>query len=354
MLAAALGSGRHARAELHRLHGVDAHEGVRDIGIEAVEHGLPESRRHAARDHGDARTDRVARGADLPDQLFELRDPCRIGAEEWILVGERGVDRRERERADLAQVSVDAHAEAARQVTPRDRTRRGAHHRLARARASAAAIVAYAVLLLVGVVGMPGAEAVLDLLVVARPRVGVLDHEPDGRAGGASFEHAGEDAHLVALAALADEVRGAGAPAVDVLLQVRLAQLEPRRTAVDDAPERRAVTLAEGGDREELADGVAGHGSLQLAGSCSRVIRNTPPPPRSNSSHRNGSCGNARATARSVLPTSTMSRPLARRWRRASRRMTATESRPRGPAASATRGSCRYSGGNRSSSRAPT
>ncbi len=67
---------------------------------------------------------------------------------------------------------------------------------------------------------MSGAEAVLDFLVVARARVGVLDENADRRAGRAPFEDPGEQAHLVTLATLADEVRGAAAPPVDILLQV--------------------------------------------------------------------------------------------------------------------------------------
>ncbi len=77
--------------------------------------------------------------------------------------------------------------------------------------------------------------------------------------------------------------------------------VQSRRAAVDDAAERRAVALAEGRDREQLADGVAGHGGAGAqdprAGSCSRRSRNTPPPPRANSSHTNGRRGKARRTA---------------------------------------------------------
>ena len=45
--------------------------------------------------------------------------------------------------------------------------------------------------------------------------------------------------------------------------------------------------------------------------------------------------GQARISARSVFPTSTTSNPRGRRWRAAERRMTATESRPSRPDASA-------------------
>src|SRR6185437_9573159 len=113
------------------------------------------------------------------------------------------------------------------------------------------------VFLLVGVVRVPRPEAVFDLLVVARARVGVLDQEPDRRAGRVPLEEPGEDAHLIALTALADELRGAGTPPVDILLDVLLRQGESRRTAIDDAAERRPVALAEGRHREKPADRVA-------------------------------------------------------------------------------------------------
>src|SRR5262249_57527942 len=137
------------------------------------------------------------------------------------------------------------------------RTGSGAHDRFARRGAPATAVVAHAVLLLVSVVGVPWAEAILDLLVVTRARVGVLDEDADRSAGSVPFEHAREDAHLVGLAALADEVRGAGAAAIDILLQVRLTERQPGRAAIDDAPHGRPMALTEGGDRHELTDGVA-------------------------------------------------------------------------------------------------
>ncbi len=106
---------------------------------------------------------------------------------------------------------------------------------------------------------MARSKAVFDLFVVARTLIRVLDQDADGRAGCLAFEHAGEDAHRIRLLALAHEVRGAGAATIHVPLQIGFGQLEPRRTAVDDAAERRPVAFAEGRDGEELADRVTGH-----------------------------------------------------------------------------------------------
>src|SRR5207237_5199931 len=101
------------------------------------------------------------------------------------------------ERPHLSQLAVDAHAEPCGEIAARDRTRGGPHHRLARRGAPAAAVVAHAVFLLIRVVRVSGAEAVLDLVIVPRARVGVLDQDADRRAGRVSFEHAREDAHLI-------------------------------------------------------------------------------------------------------------------------------------------------------------
>ena len=108
---------------------------------------------------------------------------------------------------------------------------------------------------------MARAEAVLDLVVVARARVGVLDQQPDRGTGGASLEHAGEDAHHIGFLALADELRGAGATAVDVAREIGLGEFEPGRTTVHHAADRRTVALAEGRHLEKSTDGVTGHGS---------------------------------------------------------------------------------------------
>src|SRR5690606_30920172 len=121
------------------------------------------------------------------------------------------------------------------QVLARDRARRDAHRRLARRRAAAAAVIADAVLLLVGVIGVARPELVLDGGVVAGALVGVLDHEADGRAGRLPFEHARENAHAVSFLALGGVPRAPGTPPVEVRLDVRFGQREPRRAAVDDA-----------------------------------------------------------------------------------------------------------------------
>ncbi len=106
---------------------------------------------------------------------------------------------------------------------------------------------------------MTGAKAILDLLVVPRARVRILDQQANGCTGGAPFKHAREDAYRIGLVTLADELRSSGAPSIHITLQVGLGEFKPGRTAVDNAAQRRTVAFAKAGDCEEPAKGISGH-----------------------------------------------------------------------------------------------
>ena len=83
-------------------------------------------------------------------------------------------------------------------------------------------------------------------------------------------EDSGQDPDLVRLLPLRGEARLPRPPPVELGLDVRRLQRDERRAAVDHASQRRPVALAEGGDAEQVAEGVVGHG----AGSA-RVLRGT-------------------------------------------------------------------------------
>src|SRR5690606_15318354 len=157
----------------------------------------------------------------------------------------------ERNRAELREVAADLDTQPLAQVLAGDRARRHPHGRLARGRAAATPVVADAVLLVVGVVGVPRPEAILDPGVVAGTLVRVLDQPPARRAGRQAFEHARQDTHGVGLLALGCVAGLAGPPAIEVALDVRLGQRHARGTAVHDAAHRRTVTLAERRDGEQ-------------------------------------------------------------------------------------------------------
>src|SRR5208337_3633070 len=89
MLGTALFHGLEACADLHAFHGVDSHHAAREVRIEPPEHRLTQPRRHALGNDGDARADGIAGLAQAPDELLELGDAARIGAEKWIRIGAR-------------------------------------------------------------------------------------------------------------------------------------------------------------------------------------------------------------------------------------------------------------------------
>src|SRR6266699_1148088 len=116
---------------------------------------------------------------------------------------------------------------------------------------------------------MTGPEGVGERAVVLASLVLVPDEETDGRASGPALEHAREDLDAVGLLALRDVTRGAWFPAVELLLNVVLGQLEPRGTTVHDAAVGGAVALAEGSHAIQQAEGVAGHGNSRKERSAS-------------------------------------------------------------------------------------
>src|SRR5258708_39037791 len=106
---------------------------------------------------------------------------------------------------------------------------------------------------------MTGAKTRLDLPVIARALILVRHQKADRRARGLAFEHARQDAHRVGLVALAGVLRRARAPALDVRLQVRLAQRQTRRAPVHHATECGAVALPKARHRKDATECIARH-----------------------------------------------------------------------------------------------
>ena len=158
---------------------------------------------------------------------------------------------------------------------------------LAGAGASAAGPSADAILGLVSVVGVRGAELLGHLRVGLGALVRVLDHQGNGRAESLALEGAGEDLDGVGFLARRGDAGLAGAAAVEVGLDVRLSEGEARRAAVHDDAHARAVRLAPSGDAEELAEGVAHSWRMRegradgkaAAGAMSSPARNPDPNP---------------------------------------------------------------------------
>jgi len=111
-----------------------------------------------------------------------------------------------------------------------------------------------------------GAELVLDVAVVLRPLVGVLDHQLDRRAGGDAFEHARQDPHLIRLAALRGVFVLAGFAFVHPVLDHLFGDRHTGRAAVHRGPQSRPVAFAPGGHAEKMAKAVDRHGRCSFGG----------------------------------------------------------------------------------------
>jgi hypothetical protein len=77
---------------------------------------------------------------------------------------------------------------------------------------------------------------------------------------GIVVEDAGEDANFVGLLALGCEPGLAGAALVEVNLEVGGVEWNSGWATIDDAANCGAVALAPGGNTEEVAEGIVGHG----------------------------------------------------------------------------------------------
>ena len=268
-LVGVLGAGqrgrRHAFADFHRLHRVDRHHRRREIGVELAVDRRTQPGRHAARRHLDHRTDAVTRLAQPVEVVRPplgrlcIRAPERV-AGDLLPVEARPVDGL---RAHLHHVAGDLQPRCQfGQRRARQTARRHPRRGLARRGAATAAIVANAVFLEIGDVGVARSELCSDLGIVLRALVGVLDHQLHRRAGGLPFEHARKDLHRVGLAPLGGVLVLPRLAQVEPILQRSLVDRHARRAAVHRGTKCRSVALSPGGHAEEMAEGVEAHGRV--------------------------------------------------------------------------------------------
>src|SRR5262245_27820293 len=258
-LAAHGGDGK-AIADLDALDRVDAHQPFRKVGVELVVDRITQPDRNTGSHHLDHRAARAAALAHVVEIAFPALRRLAVGAPEGIVQGGVPVPLA---AVDLLAAELDygaAHLDAIAQDLAGDGPGGHAHGGLARRLAAAAAIVSHAVLLEIGVVGVGRAELVLDLRIVARALIDVVDVQRDRCARGEALEHAGEYPDRIGFLALGDEARLAGPALVEPDLDVGFAQGKARRRAVDHAADRRAVAFAPAGEAEEGAEATAGHG----------------------------------------------------------------------------------------------
>jgi hypothetical protein len=106
-------------------------------------------------------------------------------------------------------------------------------------------MIADTVFLPIGIVGVAGTERVDEIAVVPAAGVLVSDQQGDRGAGRLPFEDARENLDRVAFLPLCHMAGCARLAAVEIFLNVLGGKRQPRRTAVNDAADRGAVTFPE-------------------------------------------------------------------------------------------------------------
>ena len=163
------------------------------------------------------------------------------------------------QRTQLREPTLDFDPEFDSQPLAGHSARGDAHGGLPRRGAAAPTIVANTVLFPVGVVRVPRTELPRDVIVIARPGIGVFDQQGDRGAGAAPFEHARKDLHIVRLAPLRCVPTAPGRPSLQFGLDLAGFDFQPRRATVNDAANGRAVAFTEGRDPKQSSKRVMRH-----------------------------------------------------------------------------------------------
>ena len=232
-------------ADFESLAGVDCQHGLREIALQFVEDRFPESRRNPAHRTLDDATYGIAGPPDPVDQFHHAnggfrvrathRSPLHLGAGHPLGI-HRGLD-----VLGAFHVGDALDAEPFREEYPRHRSGGDVAHRYPRRGAPSAALVPDPVFGLEGVVGVAGPVNGFERLVVGGSGVAVLDHHRYGMSGRLPGDDPRLDRHAVRLAAGRGEDALTRTPAIELLLDVGLAERQPGRTAVHHHADSRAV-----------------------------------------------------------------------------------------------------------------
>ena len=259
MFSTALGDRIKTGADFHALHGIDTHQRMRQIGIEAVVHRLPPTRRHATRSHRDTATHRVALFTQRIHIGFELRHDAIVRRKKRVVTNIVGGNKWNFNRTQLVHPALNGDAITLKQPLAGNRTRRNTDGRFTRRRAATTAVIPRPVLLPIGVIGMPRAELLGDVAVILAALVRITNQQANRRTRGFALEDARQNFHCIRLATLRDVARRTRLATIQFGLNIRFANRQPRRTTIHHAANRRPVGFAKRRDGKQGADCVSGH-----------------------------------------------------------------------------------------------
>src|SRR4051812_798461 len=137
------------------------------------------------------------------------------------------------------------------------RTGRDPAYGFARRSAPAALPISDPVLGFVGEIGVGRPVGFFHLGVSLRASVFVRHQDGDRSTEGAPFENAGENLAAIGFGAWRRDRALTGPAAIELQLDIFLAQLNPRWATIDDHAHAATVGLAPGGDAKELSEAAA-------------------------------------------------------------------------------------------------
>ena len=207
-------------ANFHALHRINAHQRVRNVRIEAVKYRLTEPRRNAIGHHGYFRSDGVALFFQASHQFIERFNFLWIRTEERVLFNLFPIFDSQRNIPHLGQAAANHNPEFRGEEFLGNRSGSHAHSGFTGRGTTAAAIVAQAIFLFVGVVSVARAENVFNRAVILRTLIGILNQQTNAGPGSHPLEYAGEDFNLVRFAALGSIARCSRTSAIEIVLQI--------------------------------------------------------------------------------------------------------------------------------------
>ena len=211
---------------------------------------------------GDPGAHRIAGLPQVVHKRFELGHDVLVRCKKWIVA--HGIPGFEGNlvRSQLAQVAMNDDAMGLAEPFPGNRRSGNPNSGLPGRRPPAAPVVADAVLLPVGVIGMARAERVDQISVVFTSCIFIADQQRNRCAGRLTFKDAGQDFDPVGFLPLGHVAGRAGFAAIQILLDIVGGQHQTRRATIDDAPDGRAVAFAKGRHGKDVTKGIAGHDLL--------------------------------------------------------------------------------------------
>ena len=214
------------------------------ICIQTIKDRLAKPWRHALGNHVNPGTNGIPLLTERIHVGFHLGNLVRIRAEKRVLMNLLPIQLFGLDWAQLRQITANPDSQALLQEFPCNRAGSHTHGSLTGGRTTTTAVIPNSVLVHVGIVGVSRSELFGDLGIILGALVSILDHQTDRRACGLTLKHTGQNSYLIGFPTLGGMPGGARLATIKIPLHICLRELEPGRTAINNAPQCRPVAFA--------------------------------------------------------------------------------------------------------------